>query len=113
MISYSKSYLDTLAQEHGFIRDNLEKVMRLGRILSFIHNDPLLGPSLVLKGSKAINLVVFAMPLLSADIDLDYAINSPREEMLAQREAGWRHPHAIYGKRGIRGSTSLQESPLA
>ena len=87
MISYSKSYLDALAQEHGFIRDNLEKVLRLGRILSFIHNDPLLGPSLVLKGGTAINIVVFSMPRLSVDIDLDYAINIPREEMLAQREA--------------------------
>lgn len=86
MISYSKTHLDTLAQEYGFIRDNLEKVLRLGRILTAIHDDELLCQSLVLKGGTAINLVVFDMPRLSVDIDLDYAVNCPREEMLKQRE---------------------------
>lgn len=86
MISYSKTYLDTMAQDYGFIRDNLEKVLRLGRILTAIHDDGLQGRTLVLKGGTAINLVVFEMPRLSVDIDLDYAVNCSREEMLAQRE---------------------------
>ncbi len=36
MTSYNKNYLDTLAKEKGFIRDNLEKVLRLVTILGFI-----------------------------------------------------------------------------
>lgn len=34
MNSYNKQALDIIAKEQGFIRDNLEKVMRLVEILS-------------------------------------------------------------------------------
>lgn len=85
MTSYNKNYLDTLAKEKGFIRDNLEKVLRLVKILGFIHENEHLAKSLVLKGGTAINLTIFEMPRLSVDIDLDCNINYSREEMLAQR----------------------------
>lgn len=86
MTSYNKSYLEALAKEKGFIRDNLEKVLRLVRILDFIHSSERLSRSLVLKGGTAINLTVFQMPRLSVDIDLDCCINYSREEMLVHRE---------------------------
>lgn len=35
MNSYNKQALDIIAKEQGFIRDNLEKVMRLVEILNF------------------------------------------------------------------------------
>ena len=36
MNSYNKTYLDQIAQEKGFVRDNLEKVIRLAEILRYI-----------------------------------------------------------------------------
>lgn len=59
MNSYNKQALDIIAKEQGFIRDNLEKVMRLVEILNYFHDSPLLSKSLVLKGGTAINLTVF------------------------------------------------------
>lgn len=85
MISFNKSYIDRIAAEKGFIRDNLEKVMRLAEILKHFHDNDLLAHSLVLKGGTAINLTVFQMPRLSVDIDLDFVQNCSREEMLATR----------------------------
>ena len=50
MNSYNKTYLDQISQEKGFVRDNLEKVIRLAEILRYINQSPLLQKSLVLKG---------------------------------------------------------------
>lgn len=86
MNSYNKNYLDDLSRQLGFIRDNLEKVMRLTNILRYIHESRELGGKLALKGGTAINLTVFEMPRLSVDIDLDYTQNLSREEMLIERE---------------------------
>ena len=79
MNSYNKTYLDQISQEKGFVRDNLEKVIRLAEILRYINQSPLLQKSLVLKGGTAINLTVFRMPRLSVDIDLDFAQNCNKE----------------------------------
>jgi len=82
---YSKQDLDRLASETNFIRDNLEKALRLCNILEYFGENPLLLKSLALKGGTAINLMVFDLPRLSVDIDLDFAIPCNREEMLAIR----------------------------
>lgn len=42
MSDYDKRKLGKQAQELGFIRDTLEKVLRLSEILKYINNDPLL-----------------------------------------------------------------------
>ncbi len=85
MSSYSKQTLDALAKEQAFIRDNLEKVMRLVEILDYFHGDGLLSKALILKGGTAINLTVFELPRLSVDIDLDFGINCDKDEMLSAR----------------------------
>ena len=82
---YSKQDLDRLASETNFIRDNLEKALRLCNILEYFGENPLLLKSLALKGGTAINLMIFDLPRLSVDIDLDFAIPCHREEMLAIR----------------------------
>lgn len=41
MNSYNKQSLDAIAKEQGFIRDNLEKVMRLVDILNYFHKSKL------------------------------------------------------------------------
>lgn len=85
MRTYDKSKLSGEAQELGFIRDTYEKVCRLSSVLSFIQSDPLLKESLALKGGTAINLTIFDLPRLSVDIDLDYAKNNSRDEMMSER----------------------------
>ena len=85
MRAYNKIELEKVARETSFIRDNLEKVIRLSNILEFlVPNDDLKG-KVVLKGGTAINLTVFDMPRLSVDIDLDYCCNSDKETMMADR----------------------------
>ena len=83
---YNKTYLEEVAKDKGFLRDNLEKVMRLSEILRFFNSSQLLKHSLVLKGGTAINLTVFQMPRLSVDIDLDFSQNCARAEMLETRQ---------------------------
>lgn len=85
MRAYNKIELEKVARETRFIRDNLEKVIRLSNILEFlVSNDDLKG-KVVLKGGTAINLTVFDMPRLSVDIDLDYCCNSDKDTMMADR----------------------------
>ena len=87
MSLYSKSDLERIAKESGFIRDNLEKVIRLNDILIYFNTNPILAKNLVLKGGTAINLTVFDMPRLSVDIDLDLNKECSRDDMLAIRES--------------------------
>ena len=55
MSLYSKSDLERIAKESGFIRDNLEKVIRLNDILIYFNTNPILAENLVLKGGNVIN----------------------------------------------------------
>jgi predicted nucleotidyltransferase component of viral defense system len=82
MYNYSKRFLEKIATETGFIRDNLEKVFRLCDILQFLNANPITGEYLSLKGGTAINLTIFNMPRLSVDIDLDFSKECGRDEML-------------------------------
>lgn len=86
MFSYSKIELSSLAKELNFVRDTLEKVIRLSEILDYINSNPIMKHRLALKGGTAINLTVFNLPRLSVDIDLDYCVNNSREEMLENRK---------------------------
>lgn len=84
---FSQNDIDRLAAELGFIRDNMEKVVRLCTILEYINTDPLLADHLVLKGGTAINLLVMPLPRLSVDIDLDFTENCDKPTMLRYRKA--------------------------
>lgn len=86
MFDYTKNELAEKAKELNFVRDTLEKVLRLSDILSFLNESALPKSYLVLKGGTAINLAVFSLPRLSVDIDLDFSQNLPREEMMSARE---------------------------
>lgn len=86
MYKYDKAFLDRTAIEHGFIRDNLEKVYRLADVLAYVHETPVLSETLALKGGTAINLTVFNMPRLSVDIDFDFHSSCSKEEMLETRQ---------------------------
>ena len=86
MFEYTKSELAEKANELNFVRDTFEKVLRLSEILNYLNTNPLTKEYLVLKGGTAINLTVFNLPRLSVDIDLDFAQNFSREDMMSTRE---------------------------
>ena len=75
-----------MAEEMNYVRDTLEKVLRLSEILRYLNENPLMREHLALKGGTAINLTVFDLPRLSVDIDLDFEKNLPREDMLTLRD---------------------------
>ncbi len=80
-MNYTKRYLAELASKTNFIKDNLEKVLRLSEILRFLNDDPDLRGKLALKGGTAINLTSVDLPRLSVDIDLDFTSNLSKEEI--------------------------------
>ena len=86
MFEYTKSELAEKANELNFVRDTLEKVLRLSEILNYLNTNPLTKEHLALKGGTAINLTVFNLPRLSVDIDLDFAQNLSRDDMMSTRE---------------------------
>ncbi len=86
MFNYTKAELAEMAARQNFIRDTLEKVIRLSEVLDYINSNSIMKKRLVLKGGTAINLIVFRLPRLSLDIDLDYCSEESRDEMLIQRK---------------------------
>lgn len=83
---YNKAEIGRMVQEYGFVRDTFEKVLRLKEILKYMNEQEYLKEHLLLKGGTAINLVIFNLPRLSVDIDMDYTPNDSREDMLKTRE---------------------------
>ncbi len=86
MVEQYKAYINKITNETGFIQSTLEKVERLITILEWINNDEKLNKLLVLKGGTAINIAIFNFPRLSVDIDLDFAINMSKEDMIKARK---------------------------
>ncbi len=80
-MNYTKQYLSELAIKTNFIKDNLEKVLRLAEILKFLNSDLNFKGKFVLKGGTAINLTCVELPRLSVDIDLDFTSNLAKEEI--------------------------------
>lgn len=72
---YNKVEIGLIAQQHGFVRDTFEKVLRLKEILRYLNEEEYLREHLLLKGGTAINLTIFNLPRLSVDIDMDYTPN--------------------------------------
>ena len=85
-MNLNKRQLQKEANQHHYVRDTYEKVVRLVDILSYIRSEQFLFEHLALKGGTAINLTIFDLPRLSVDIDLDYTNNSSRDDMLKDRK---------------------------
>lgn len=86
MMQFDRIQLGRQARDLGFVRDTFEKVARLADILRFMEQDELLSQVLALKGGTAINLTIFDLPRLSVDIDLDFAKDATRDEMMDDRK---------------------------
>ena len=80
-MEYTKNNLRQLSEKTGFLKDNLEKLLRLVEILKILFEDDFLKHNLVLKGGTAINLIYANLPRLSVDLDFDLAINYSKEEL--------------------------------
>ena len=52
-----KKWLSRAAAQEGFVRDTLEKVYRLTRVLQYINSNPIMKDCLALKGGTAILLL--------------------------------------------------------
>ena len=87
MINLAQKNVVKIAKETNFIKDNVEKVMRLADILEFVFTSKW-KDKLALKGGTAINLFYRELPRLSVDIDLDY-IGDTKEEMEKDKEELW------------------------
>lgn len=90
---YNKTEIGRIAQQHGFVRDTFEKVLRLKDVLNYLNEEEYLRDHLLLKGGTAINLAVFNLPHLSVDIDMDYTPNDTKEEIVERIKE---HPMAIW-----------------
>lgn len=83
---YDPIVLQKLSISLGVVRNTLEKVIRLAEIVRFINSNDILKDKMALKGGTAINLLYSDLPRLSVDIDLDFALNLDKDEMLKTRE---------------------------
>lgn len=86
MAMFNRMELERQAKQQGFVRDTYEKTCRLSQVLEFIGADGYLARLLALKGGTAINFILFDLPRLSVDIDLDLAINISKDEMIDAKE---------------------------
>jgi predicted nucleotidyltransferase component of viral defense system len=105
------------AHEKNYSLNNVEKVIRLSLLLDDLNSLPEFKGKFVLKGGTAINLVIFDLPRLSVDIDLDFAENSAKDEMLREREEINRALEDYFEKTGYafsrRSSYSLDAHTLS
>ncbi len=108
-MSWSESYLDGLAADTGFRAETLEKVLRLGEILTDVSAHPMLSTALVLKGGTALNLCFGPPSRLSVDLDFNYVGASERGRMLEDRPLVERAIHQIARGRGYQVQVSRDE----
>lgn len=74
-----------LSADTGFRAETLEKVVRLGELVSEVDRHPLLSGALVLKGGTALNLAFGPPARLSVDLDFNCVGFEERERMLEVR----------------------------
>jgi predicted nucleotidyltransferase component of viral defense system len=100
-VRISPEKLTAEAEATGFRPDVLEKVALLLGLLEAMRSHPFLKGKLILKGGTALNLFVFDVPRLSADIDLNYAGAEDREAMLAERPKIEQAVQAVFAREGF------------
>lgn len=86
MFEMNTEQLKEYAYKSDFLKDMLEKVLRLSDVLNDLQQYPIIRDTLALKGGTAINMAVLNMPRLSVDIDMDYCAEQERKEMLVAKK---------------------------
>lgn len=85
-MALSAARLATMAEETGFRAETLERVIRLGEILTEIGRHPFLSRVLALKGGTDLNLCFGSPSRLSVDLDLNYIGRLERDGMIEDRD---------------------------
>jgi predicted nucleotidyltransferase component of viral defense system len=80
-----KQLIFSLSDQYGFQADVLEKIYRLTDLLKLFRSNPYVADRLALKGGTAINFLYFGFPRLSVDLDFDFSMNVPRDDMLVEK----------------------------
>jgi predicted nucleotidyltransferase component of viral defense system len=111
-VKFDAAYLQRISHETGFDAVNLEKVLRIKRLLIELHSHPFLKDRLVLKGGTALNLFYQDLLRLSVDIDLNYTGVLDREEMLRERVELARHIEQICRALNYRTQRGIDEHAL-
>ena len=78
--------LSSLASDMGFLKNSVEKVLRLVEVLKDLERNPVTKGKFVLKGGTAINLFYLNLPRISVDIDVNYIGFLPKQDMKEDRE---------------------------
>jgi hypothetical protein len=86
MFQLTSHELDSFVKQTGFLRNFLEKMLRLLDILSTLKSNPVTKDAFVLKGGTALNLFILAFPRISADLDLNYVRFISKSGMLRDRK---------------------------
>lgn len=86
IFDYGQKDIIKLANDNQFTVGGIEKVLRLSYILNDLNNLPEFRGKFLLKGGTAINLLMFDLPRLSVDLDIDFSKNVSKEVMLKERE---------------------------
>ncbi|MBN2133599.1 MAG: nucleotidyl transferase AbiEii/AbiGii toxin family protein [Sedimentisphaerales bacterium] len=98
----SRERLLTESQATGFRPEVLEKVIQLLNLLDRFNSHPFLKGRWALKGGTALNLFLFDVPRLSADIDLNYIGAVDRDAMLAERPKFEQALQAVCSREGMK-----------
>lgn len=109
MYIFTKEYLEKIAKEKGFIRDTIEKTLRLIEVVGFINSDQITEGKLALKGGTAINLLSVPLLRLSVDIDLDFTINEEKEELQKLRDSITKRLNNFMGQQGYSRKAPAKE----
>jgi predicted nucleotidyltransferase component of viral defense system len=86
MFDLTREELDSLSKKTGFLKNSLEKMLRLLDILSVLRTHPITKNAFVLKGGTALNIFILDIPRISVDIDLNYIQSISRSSMLKDRK---------------------------
>ena len=81
-----KEQILEIAEETGYAKQPLEKVLHLMGMLNDFASDSFLKGRVVLKGGTALNLFFGHCHRLSVDIDINYIASAERTIMLAERQ---------------------------
>lgn len=87
MFQLTRSELESFADQSGFLKNSLEKMLRLIDILSILGKNPVTKDAFVLKGGSALNLFILDFPRISIDVDLNYIGSLSKATMLRDRKS--------------------------
>lgn len=110
-MTLSLERIQHVARQTGFNMTTLEKVVHLMNLLEAIEGHPFLRGRFAMEGGTALNLFVFSLARLSADIDLNLVEPLSRRDALAHRTAQHRRCGRWLVRLGRQNSLRNERTP--